>query len=605
LRITLLISVVMFLAGTFTYLLLRQSQRNMVEGCIENLVRSEAGNFSESYNFIGNLLSPLYADRFEDMPESDIFLSLQRQEMSELQEVLNEDLATMVDSGFMGLAEVMVVLPSSSLLPSPLVLASSERDLVYRWSIPDDLVAALGDGSTFLWREAGFPELGLDQECLVSMGSTQSPFFEGLSYYYIGFKPMGDKVAGVRAFYDKQLTSANLKLGIILEGSIILIILVIFLLLDYLLRKKITEPIECLSETAERLAEGDLDVQVKVHAGSALEGLELAFKALVENIRAYISMSVGEDATEPEIQERTARFVDGRSRMLLEITAVIVAVMLVAGFSVYAILAQTQDKLLDETVQLMLDTEANDLVSFLQYSAAASMPSYVEEFKASGLQCFVEDLHAGRVSTLQEKMVGDMQLMASLGCHEVEKVFLVVPRSELNPECVVWASNDREYIYCRDLPEEFIQAMEKGQNYLLLEEGIPSMGYTGDFLVTFSRVENPMASILPFYYIAVKPMVDETAFIHDFCDRERDKANLYLGSLLGISIILAIIIAFFFLNHLITMKITRPVEELSAAAEMFLQGDLDIRVDVHEGEALECLERAFNDMVEGIRRLIP
>lgn len=111
LRITILISVVMLLAGAGTFLLLRNSQRNMADGCIENLVQTEAGNFSESYNYIGNLLSPIYAVKFKDIPESDLFYSLQHQEISELQHELNSDLAQMVDSGFMGLEEVMVVLP--------------------------------------------------------------------------------------------------------------------------------------------------------------------------------------------------------------------------------------------------------------------------------------------------------------------------------------------------------------------------------------------------------------------------------------------------------------------------------------------------------------
>jgi len=92
--------------------------------------------------------------------------------------------------------------------------------------------------------------------------------------------------------------------------------------------------------------------------------------------------------------------------------------------------------------------------------------------------------------------------------------------------------------------------------------------------------------------------------VHDFCGREREKADLYLGGILGITIILTIIIFFFFLNHLITRQITKPVEDLSTAAEKVLQGDLDVKVEVHEGEALEGLKRAFNDMVDSIRRLI-
>ena len=606
LRITILISVVMLLAGAGTFLLLRNSQRNMVDGCIENLVQTEVGNFSESYNYIGNLLSPIYAVKFKDIPESDLFYSLQHQEISELQHELNGDLAQMVDSGFMGLEEVMVVLPPSPLMSSPLVLASSDPGLVYKCALPDDLVDALSEGRSFIWRENGFPELGLEGECLASVGSVESPLFKGMSYAYIGFKPMGGQVAAIRSFYDEQVRSANIKLGLMLEGSIIAIILVIFLLLNYLLRRRLTGPIEKLSEAADRLAEGDLDVNIEVHRGSAIEGLELAFRALVENLRRYVSMSVGEDAAGPESMGDSAagRIVDNRSRILLEITAIVVAVMLVAGLGIYLILRQTQEVLLDETVDLMVDTQAENLISFLEYAAAASIPTYTEDFKTSGLQGFVADIDAGRISGLQERIVSDMQLMAGLQCQGLEKVLLVVPRSDLNPECIIWACNDRGLISCRELPEEFVQAMEEEEPYLLLEEGVPDMGCDGQLLVTFSRVENPLTSILPFYYIAAKPMQGEMDLVHDFCGREREKADLYLGGILGITIVLTIIIFFFFLNHLITRQITKPVEDLSTAAEKVLQGDLDVKVEVYEGEALEGLKRAFNDMVDSIHRLI-
>jgi HAMP domain-containing protein len=501
---------------------------------------------------------------------------------------------------------VMVVLPPSPLMSSPLVLASSDRDLVYQWALPDDLLDALSEGRSFIWREDGFPELGLEGECLASVGSVESPLFKGTSYAYIGFKPMGGQVAAIRSFYGEQVRKANIKLGMVLEGSIIAIILIIFLLLNYLLRRRLTGPIEGLSQVADRLAEGDLDVHIEVHRGSAVEGLERAFKALVDNLRRYVAWSVGEHISEPESAggRGASRLVDSRYRILLEITAIIVAVMLVAGLGIYLILRQTQDRLLDETVDLMVETGADDLISFLEYAAAASIPTYMDDFKSSSLQEFANDVDTGRISGLQEKIVYDMQLMTSLGCHGLQKVFLVVPRSSFNPECVVWASNDRALIYCQELPEEFTQAMEEDQSYLLLEEGIPRMGCEGEFLVTFNRVENPLTSILPFYYIAAKPMQGEMDFIYDFCGQERDKANLYLGSLLGMSIVLAIVITFFFLNHLITKQITRPVEDLSAAAEKVMQGDLDVKVEVQEGEALQGLKRAFNEMVDSIRRLI-
>ena len=87
-------------------------------------------------------------------------------------------------------------------------------------------------------------------------------------------------------------------------------------------------------------------------------------------------------------------------------------------------------------------------------------------------------------------------------------------------------------------------------------------------------------------------------------DEERNRASFMLACMLAGSIAIIILITFFFLNYLIRKQITRPVEELSAAAEKVMQGDLDIQVDIREGEELEALKRAFNEMVESLRKFV-
>lgn len=87
-------------------------------------------------------------------------------------------------------------------------------------------------------------------------------------------------------------------------------------------------------------------------------------------------------------------------------------------------------------------------------------------------------------------------------------------------------------------------------------------------------------------------------------NHERRRADIYLGGILVGSIIIVILITFFFLNYLINKQIVRPVKELSAAAAKVLEGDLDVAVDVQEGEELEDLKRAFNEMLESLRNMI-
>ena len=99
-------------------------------------------------------------------------------------------------------------------------------------------------------------------------------------------------------------------------------------------------------------------------------------------------------------------------------------------------------------------------------------------------------------------------------------------------------------------------------------------------------------------------MTAEITSIYDFNNEERNRANLMLAGILAGSIAIIILITFFFLNHLLRKQITQPADELSTAAEEVMRGDLDVQVVVQEGEELEELKRAFNEMVDSLRRFI-
>jgi len=51
-------------------------------------------------------------------------------------------------------------------------------------------------------------------------------------------------------------------------------------------------------------------------------------------------------------------------------------------------------------------------------------------------------------------------------------------------------------------------------------------------------------------------------------------------------------------------RFTEPIDELSAAAERVMEGDLEVEITVREGEEFEGLKRVFRDMVDSIKRMI-
>jgi len=604
-QVTLLITIIVILVGAGAFFLLRSTQRNLADKCVDTLVHIEAANFSSSYNYIAQLLYPDYVQRFGATDPVELSRDLQQERLSDIQRTLNADLEAMIDAGFLDLEEVLIIVEPSPFIPEAFLFAASDESLVYKWGVPAYIVSALEDGNTYIWKEEGVPELGLEGEHLLTFGRMESPFSAGLYFAYVGFKPMHEEVTAVTGFFDDEVSSANLMLAVVLGLSIVLILLVSFFLLDHLIKRRVTGPIEELCADVEEVMRGDLDIDIEVHEGSEFEGLQRAFKEMVEGFRAYIARSVGEKpANNNQGEEAPVKARRKPSWILYEITALVVAVMAVTGVALFFVVRHSQGRLIDNGIGFMLKTEAEDFQSSLDYTIQLNMDEYLEQFEDTDIQDLIDDLAAGEISSLQESVIADMQALVDIGYHAMEKVMLVVPPASLNPDTVVWASNDRELIYEEELPQSFMDAIEEGIPYIFFEEGIPELGLDGQYLVTFNAVENPFIPTMPFYYIAIKPMTAEVTSIRDFYNQERSRANLLLVGILAGSIAMAILITFFFLNHLIRKQLTEPVEELSAAAEKVMRGDLDTRVGIEEGEELEGLKRAFNEMVESFRRFI-
>jgi methyl-accepting chemotaxis protein len=577
----------------------------MADKCIDSIIQAEARDFSSSYDYVAQLLFPEYSERFGATDPAELARDLQEKRLSDIQLTLNADLKEMIDSGFLELEEVLIIVEPSVFIPEAFLFAGSDESLIYEWEMPGYITSALEEGETYIWKEQGVPELGLEGEYLITIGRVESPFSAGLFFAYVGLKPMNEEVAAITSFFDDEVSTANLMLASVLGISIILILLVTFFLLNFLIKRRITEPIEELSADIEEVMQGDLDVEIDVHEGGEFEGLQLAFKKMVDSFRAYIARSVGEKPGEGNSKEaapvKTRR---KPSRILYEITVLVVVVMVVTGLAVFFVIRHSQGRIIENSIEFMLETEAENFFSSLNYTIQLNIDTYMEQFEDTVIQELINSLSAKEISSLQESVISDMQDLVAIGYHGMEKVMLVVPPASLNPNTVVWASNERELIYEWELPQSFMDAIEDDIPYVLFEEGIPELGINSKYLVTFNELENPLIPTMPFYYIAIKPMTAEIASICTFCNQERNRANLLLASILAGSIALVILITFFFLNHLIKKQIIQPVEELSAAAEKVMQGDLDVQVGIHEGEELEILKRAFNEMVESLRKFI-
>lgn len=106
---------------------------------------------------------------------------------------------------------------------------------------------------------------------------------------------MQEKIDSINAYYNEERRNVSLTLVLSVFLSIIAVVIIIFFLLSYLIRKRITQPIDELSATAEEVMGGQIDVDVKVHEGGEFQGLESVFKEMLDSLRNLITRSTEND----------------------------------------------------------------------------------------------------------------------------------------------------------------------------------------------------------------------------------------------------------------------------------------------------------------------
>jgi HAMP domain-containing protein len=292
--ITVLIIVVFIAFGLVAMLLFRSSQDRLIDKSIDKMIEKEMENLVSASSYISELLLPVFEEKISGATPTELIRALLNKELTEGQRFIIDEMKSMVDSGLFALKSVSIVMLPSAFNPDPMVIAASDESLIYDWEVPDYVMDVIDEGGGYLFSEDGYPEIGLEGPYAIIANKGISPT-SGTEVGYVFFKPMGEQMAEIKAFYDEERHSTSLVLWLTMIISVLVATIVCFFMLSYLLRKRITEPIDELAATAEEVMNGNLDVEVAVHEGGEFEGLERAFKEMVESFRKYIARSVGEE----------------------------------------------------------------------------------------------------------------------------------------------------------------------------------------------------------------------------------------------------------------------------------------------------------------------
>ena len=296
-----------------------------------------------------------------------------------------------------------------------------------------------------------------------------------------------------------------------------------------------------------------------------------------------------------------------RSRILYQITGLIVAVLVVSGLATFLAVRDSQERLIDNSVKKLIETNADNTYSTYAYISTSLIGEMEEMLAETDTREFVQALMDERIVDAQRYINQELARIVEEGLLDIETVFILLPASQVFPETTVVNCDDESLIYTWEVPDRVEKAMEDGEPYILMEDGIPELGLNGEYLIVLKQVESSPSQRMGMgaaSMAAVIPMADSIAEIEGFYDQERNRINMVLAGVIGGSILVVFLISFFILSYLIRRRITEPIDELSAAAERVMEGDLDVNITVHEGGDFQGLERAFREMVASFRKMI-
>ncbi|GEM_PF-595558 len=622
-QITLLIIAVFVLSGVATYFIYSSSQNRLINKSRDKLLQMDVNSISSFSSYSIDFLTYLGQDKLKGLDSQSLLAAAGEGKLTAGQEYLNDTLKKMVDSGFLGLKTAAIVLSQSAQNPQTLVIAASNGDLVYKGKVPDYLTRAVKNGKGYLWAKNGVPELGATGLSLIVTKETELNG-TGLKVALITVKPMAADIAAIDRFVNPKKSEGSRNLALLIVISVAAMSLLTFVFLAYLIRKRITRPIDELSALSQEVMDGNLDVEIPVRNGEEFAGLKLAFRTMVRNFNVMLSIPLAEESASKmgELVEeeklakpaggRLARkqakkgFASKRSRTLYYITTFLVVIFLISGSVNFLVFNHWQNNLIDKSVDKMIQQVSGQFTGMSVFVRDTLDPIVTEKLAENAIPNltiqqqakYVLDKKAYEYQAFYIQFSKDIVARGLMG---LEKLMVVLAGFGVPKGAMVIVSDDTSLIYNWPVPNYLVNAMKKGTSYLYFEKGIPTLGLKGEQVITIKTFRT-----LGLYhaYLGVIPMHKEIAEMRSFYSREKRDLYVTLIPVVIGTLIVLVLLTFLALSFLIRRRITRPANELSAAAEQIMDGSLDVEIPIREGEELESLKHLFREMVESFRILI-
>ena len=301
-----------------------------------------------------------------------------------------------------------------------------------------------------------------------------------------------------------------------------------------------------------------------------------------------------------------------RSRILYEITGLIVILMVIMGILSFLFINSAFDRLIDKSVDKLVEEQAKTIHTGLRYVAESETEVIVGDIRRFSVEELFEMTKTSIESEEPSEMIVTaterLQDLVDEGVLGLELVFeIAMPAPLVTDEPIILISTDEALLF-GEVPEKVLAAVEEadggGKSYIYLEEGIPEIGLEGGYMLSLFNMSQVDPLLNGYWGAHFVSMREAVADINAFYDSERTRSTVIIALIVGGSILLIILITFFVLSYLIRRQITEPIDALVSASGEVMEGNLDVEVEVHEGGDFESLERAFKEMVNSIREYI-
>ncbi|MBN2168164.1 MAG: HAMP domain-containing protein [Actinobacteria bacterium] len=650
-----LIIIICIGSGIISFLIFGSAQNRVIQNSKDKLVEYSGNMMCSTSRYVTSMMTDIFLLETPGASAQSITNELaagfSQQIVTPVQKSIDSMLAQLVEDGFNNSNMILYALPPESGAGyRSMIVMSSEEEYIYT-ELPDELrelatmkepenetgQKRVDDWNSYELFKRGIPELGLEGEYLVS-AYVYTPDPSGMDLWFFKFSSVQDELAAIDSFYASERSKINKLLILLLVISTLGTVVIIALVLGYLIRRNITYPIDELEETAEKVMDGDLDVQVPVKKGEEFEELKTAFNNMLASLRHLINRSLEvdvmtddrgnfEDHGVDEKPGKTMKKRGKRSSMFFQVAVLVITLFVISGALGIFFFSGSQARLAEESRQRIVKS----IVDIID-SGYLAVSTLVERYYFQFLHGFTDPGEAQKMmatfmNSIKTKTTNPIldalnDALADYPEQEFNGLILAFEAMPERPGLVdvptIVMSSDGDILF-KELPEELLELHEMTEDentdyreridedsaYMLVEDGLPYFGLSGEYLVmVYDHSFQIAGTSTTYWFYTIKPMDRELAEIDSFYDKENRNTFLLMGVLIIAGVAAVVVIILFVFSYLLRTRITRPVDELSEAAGQVMEGNLDIEVPVKGGEEFERLKRAFNEMLKSLREIM-